>query len=98
MFKNFHGFQPVDEYHQWKKEHRQNNNPLQIKILKLTVAITATLFCWIVPTSFFNITGLTVVEQRIIVVFIFAALMWLFHAGTAWNTSLVVVVLLLLFY
>ena len=52
MFKNFHGFQLVDEYHQWKKEHRQNNNPLQIKILKLTVAITATLFCWIVPTSF----------------------------------------------
>jgi len=95
MFKNFHGFQLVDEYHQWKKEHRQNNNPLQIKILKLTVAITATLFCWIVPTSFFNITGLTVVEQRIIAVFVFAALMWLFDAVPAWTTSLVVVVLLL---
>ena len=95
MFKNFHGFQLVDEYHQWKKEHRQNNNPLQIKILKLTVAITATLFCWIVPTSFFNITGLTVVEQRTIAVFVFAALMWLFDAVPAWTTSLVVVVLLL---
>ena len=31
MFKNFHGFQLVDEYHRWKKEHRQNNNPLQIQ-------------------------------------------------------------------
>ncbi len=40
MFKNFHGFQLVDEYHQWKKEHRQNNNPLQIKILCVTGIIT----------------------------------------------------------
>ena len=94
MFKNFHGFQLVDEYHLWKKEHRQNNNPLQIKIIKLTLAIAATLFCWVVPTSFFNITGLTVVEQRIIAVFVFAALRWLFDAVPAWTTSLVVVLLL----
>lgn len=40
MFKNFHGFQLVDEYHQWKKEHRQNNNPLQIKVLCVTGIIT----------------------------------------------------------
>lgn len=40
MFNNFHGFQLVDEYHQWKKEHRQNNNPLQIKILCVTGIIT----------------------------------------------------------
>ena len=32
MFKNCHGFQLVDEDLLWKKEHRQNNNPLQIKI------------------------------------------------------------------
>ena len=95
MFKNFHGFQLVDEYHLWKKQHRQNNNPLQIKIIKLTIAIAATLFCWVVPTSFFNITGLTVVEQRIIAIFVFAAHMWLFNAVPAWTTSLVVVVLLL---
>lgn len=40
MFKNFHGFQLVDEYHQRKKEHRQNNNPLQIKVLCVTGIIT----------------------------------------------------------
>lgn len=40
MFKNFHGFQLVNEYHQWKKEHRQNNNPLQIKVLCVTGIIT----------------------------------------------------------
>lgn len=95
MFKNFHGFHLVEEYNQWKKEHRQSNNPLQIKLLKLSVAISATLFCWLVPTSFFGIPELTVVEQRIIAVFVFAALMWLFDAVPAWTTSLVVVVLLL---
>ena len=57
MFKNFHGFQLVDEYHQWKKEHRQNNNPLQIKILKLTVAITATLFLLDRADIFFQYNG-----------------------------------------
>ncbi|MDE5572149.1 MAG: anion permease, partial [Muribaculaceae bacterium] len=95
MFKNFHGFQLVDEYHQWKKEHRQNNNPLQIKIIKLGIAIAATLFCWLVPSSFFGIPGLTVVEHRVIAFFVFAALMWLFDAVPAWTTSLVIVVLLL---
>ena len=95
MFKNFHGFHLVEEYHQWKKEHRQSNNPVQIKLLKLAIAISATLFCWFVPTSFFGIPELTVVEQRIIAVFVFAALMWLFDAVPAWTTSLVIVVLLL---
>ena len=95
MFKNFHGFQLVDEYHRWKKEHRKSKNPLWIKLLKLTAVVAATLFCWLVPSTFFGIPGLTVVEQRIIAVFVFAALMWLLEPVPAWTTSLVVVVLLL---
>ncbi len=95
MFKNFHGFQMVDDYHRRKVEYRKDNNPIRIKLIKLAAAIGVTLFCWLVPTSFFGIPGLTVVEQRVIAVFAFAALMWLFDAVPAWTTSLMVVVLLL---
>lgn len=35
MFTIFHGFHLVEEYHQWKKEHRKNKNPLGVKIIKL---------------------------------------------------------------
>lgn len=95
MFTIFHGFHLVEEYHQWKKEHRKNKNPLGIKILKLFFAIAIPLFLWIAPASLYGLDGITPVEHRVLAIFVFAALMWLFEAVPAWTTSLVVVVLLL---
>lgn len=91
----FHGFHLVKEYHQWKKEHRNNHNPIVIKILKIFLAISIPLFFWISPSSVYGLPGLTPIEHRVLAIFIFAALMWLFDAVPAWTTSLVVVVLLL---
>lgn len=95
MFTIFHGFHLVEEYHQWKKEHRKEKNPAGIKALKLFFAIAIPLFLWIAPSSVYGLPGLTPVEQRVLAIFTFAALMWLFEAVPAWTTSLVVVVLLL---
>lgn len=95
MFTIFHGFHLVEEYHQWKKEHRKNKNPLGVKILKLFFAIAIPLFLWIAPASLYGLDGITPVEHRVLAIFVFAALMWLFEAVPAWTTSLVVVVLLL---
>jgi len=60
----------------------------------LTVAVV--LFMWFVPASFFGIDGLTVVQQRTIAIFCYAALMWMFEIIPAWATSVSSIVFLLL--
>lgn len=95
MFTMFHGFHLVEDYHRWKKEHRSNRNPIGIKTLKLFFAIAVPLFIWVAPSSLYGLPGLSPVEHRVLSIFTFAALMWLFDAVPAWTTSLVVVVLLL---
>ena len=91
----FHGFHLVEQYHHWKREHRSNRNTIGIKTLKLVLAIAIPLFFWIAPSSAYGLPGLLPVEHRVLAIFVFAALMWLFDAVPAWTTSLVVVVLLL---
>ena len=41
----------------------------------LPLVLIITIFLWAVPTSFFGIEALTVVQQRVIALFVFAALM-----------------------
>lgn len=95
MFKNFHGYHLLESYHQWKREHRANKNPLALKGVKISIAVIVTLLLWLIPAANYGLTGINIVEQRVIAVFAFAALMWLFDAVPAWTTSMVVVVLLL---
>ncbi len=95
MFKNFHGFDLLEAYHEWKKEHRASKNPLSIRSIKAGVAIIVTLLLWFIPASTYGLSNINPIEQRVIAIFAFAALMWLFDAVPAWTTSLVVVVLLL---
>lgn len=95
MFTIFHGFHLVEDYHKWKKRHRNSRNPLSIKALKLFIAVALPLMLWMFPSSFYGLPGLSVIEQRVLSIFVFAALMWLFDAVPAWTTSLVVVVALL---
>ncbi len=62
----------------------------------LPIVLIITIFLWAVPTSFFGIPDLTPVQQRVIALFIFAALMWMFEIVPNWTTSLLVIVLSLL--
>ena len=94
MFKSFYGFQMVETYHEWKKNHRTKDKTVS-RSIKLAIATIIPLILWLLPTSAFGIDGLTVIEQRTIAIFIFAILMWVFEAVPAWTTSMVVVVLLL---
>ena len=63
----------------------------------LPIVLLITIFLWAVPTSFFGIEELTVVQQRVIALFAFAALMWIFEIIPNWTTSLLVIVFSLLF-
>jgi sodium-dependent dicarboxylate transporter 2/3/5 len=54
------------------------------------------LLLWFLPSSAFGIDGLTVVQQRTIAIFAYAALMWMFEIIPAWATSVTTIVMLLL--
>ena len=95
MFKNFHGFPLVESYHEWKLNHRKDRNPMPTKALKIIIALAVALFFWIAPSALYGLPTLNPVEQRVLGIFAFAALMWLLEPVPAWTTSLVVVVLLL---
>ena len=56
----------------------------------------ASLVLWFIPVETFGVMGLTIIEQRLISIFAFATLMWIFEAIPAWTTSVLIVVLLLL--
>jgi len=62
-------------------------------ILPIILVLTVVLF--FMPTSWYGIEGLTVVQQRTIALFLFAALMWITEAVPAWATSIIVTVLLI---
>lgn len=66
------------------------------KVIGFAVSILFTLIVWLLPTSSFGVPGLTVIEQRIIAIFVFAALMWVLEPIPIWGTSVVIMVLMLL--
>ncbi len=62
----------------------------------LPIVLIITILLWALPTSAFGIEGLTPVQQRMIAIFTFAALMWMFEIIPNWTTSLLVIVVMLL--
>ncbi len=54
------------------------------------------LLLWFLPSTSFGIDNLTVVQQRTIAIFAYAALMWMFEIIPAWATSVTTIVMLLL--
>ena len=57
-------------------------------VWQLLAIIAVTTIVWNLPTSAFGIDGLTIVQQRIIAIFVFATLSWLTECIPAWATSL----------
>ena len=62
----------------------------------LPLVLIITIVLWALPVSTFGIEGLTVVQQRVIALFVFAALMWICEIIPNWTTSLLVIVIALL--
>lgn len=96
MYKIFKGFPLVEAYHELRKTRRAAQSRSVGRYVKLAVAIITALVLWCLPVESFGVAGLTVVEQRLISIFIFATLMWVFEAVPAWTTSMLVVTVLLL--
>lgn len=97
MFKNFRGFHLVEEMQ--KLRHNIKFNPAKIKRKTTGLLFVAAIFLvlWFMPTETFGLDGLTQIQQRIIAIFVYATLMWVFELVPAWATSVSIMVLLLLF-
>ena len=93
MFKIFPGYDLVESYHNWKKNHKVDSKTVS-RIIRLLIAIGVALVVWCLPVENW-IDGMTIIQKRTLAIFIFAILMWLFEAVPAWTTSVMVVVLLL---
>lgn len=97
MFKKFVGFNLVEQMH--LKRHNNRFNPLKFKKKTIGFLFVAAVFLllWFLPTEAFGMEGLTLVQQRIIAIFVYATLMWVMELVPAWATSVSIIVLLLLF-
>lgn len=96
MFKIFTGFHLVEHYHRMKREKRSSESHVLRKLIFALITLAATLIVWNLPADSFGIQNLTVVQQRIIAIFVFATLMWIFEVVPSWATSIAVIVLMLL--
>ena len=97
MFKIFHGFHLVEAYHKNKRENRSQESSVNKRIITALILSVITLVIWNLPAGVFGIDGLTVIQQRIIAIFILATLMWITEVVPSWATSIFIMVLLLLF-
>lgn len=66
------------------------------KLISIILCVVASLVALLVPAQVYGIDGLSVVEQRVIAIFILAALLWITEPIPIWTTSVFVMVLMLL--
>ena len=66
------------------------------RYIKVSVIAVIALAIAMLPTDWFGIAGLTPIQQRVIAIFVWAALMWIIEAVPAWTTSLLIIVIMLL--
>ncbi len=97
MFKLYSGYHLVEAYHRVRHDKRFHPDKIFVRGVEALLVVLATLLVWNLPTTAFGIDGLTVVQQRIIAIFVFATLMWVLHIISSWATSVSIMGLMLLF-
>lgn len=66
------------------------------KFIELLIVTLVTIVIWNLPQQAFGIEGLTVIQQRVIAIFVFATLSWLTECIASWATSLVIITVMCL--
>lgn len=66
------------------------------KIIQFFVIMVVTAIVWNLPIDTFGIDGLTIVQQRIIAIFVFATLSWLTECIPSWAASLGIITIMCL--
>ena len=91
MFKSFQGAHVIDSYHKNKAKKRFKMDAY----VKAIIAAIVSIIIACLPTEMLGIAGLDAVQQRVIAIFVFAAVMWLTEAIPSWCTSVLIIVVML---
>ena len=97
MFNNYKGFHLVQSYHDVRFMRKYHPSNAFTRVVKIAIVALVTLLLWNMPTEWYGIQNLTVIQQRIIAIFAFATLMWVLEIVSSWATSVGIIVLMLLF-
>ena len=97
MFNNYKGFHLVQSYHDLRHMRKYHPTNTFVRFAKIAVVALVTLLLWNMPTEWFCIQNLTIIQQRVIAIFAFATLMWILEIVSSWATSIAIIVLMLLF-
>ncbi len=97
MFNNYKGFHLVQSYHDLRAMRKYHSSNDLKRLLKVVIVAIVTLMLWNMPSEWYGIQNITVVQQRIIAIFAFATLMWILEIVSSWATSVAIIVLMLLF-
>lgn len=65
------------------------------KLIWFLITALVTLIIWNLLSACFGIAGLTVVQQRVIAIFVMAVMLWITEAIPAWATSIAIIFVLL---
>lgn len=65
------------------------------KGLWFLITAIITLIVWNLPSGMFGIEGLTIVQQRVIAIFVMAVMLWITESIPAWATSVTIIFVLL---
>lgn len=97
MFKAFQGFHLLEELHKNRTELRRLSKKYRLKtIISLSIALIAFFAAWFAPPESLGLGNISIVEQRVVAIFILAILMWIMEVIPAWCTSVLIITLLLL--
>ena len=97
MFHIYEGFHLVETYHKMRHQRKYHPEDSTKRVLKIALVAIVTLLLWNIPTEWYGIQNLTIVQQRIIAIFAFATLMWVLEIVSSWATSIAIIVIMLLF-
>ena len=91
MFKTFKGNELVNSYQKKKQKKRFKMSAY----VRVAIAAVISLIIGLLPTEVFGMPDLNPVQQRVIAIFFFAAVMWLTEAIPSWCTSVLIIVVML---
>ena len=97
MFHIYEGFNLVETYHKMRHQRKYHPEDGTKRVIKIALVVFVTLLLWNMPTEWFGIENLTIVQQRVIAIFAFATLMWILEIVSSWATSIAIIVMMLLF-
>ncbi|MDR1338685.1 MAG: SLC13 family permease [Prevotellaceae bacterium] len=96
MYKLFRGFHLLEEL-QKSRLLRKVSKKYRVKtLLTLSIACLAFFGVWFAPPEMLQLGDISVVEQRVVAIFVLAVLMWVMEVVPSWCTSVLVITLLLL--